>query len=708
MISIMRSYTIVFFSLLLISSIIIVSSFQNSFAEEIIATSTGFEDSTILELKNIRGNTASIDSVRIWLGGENEFKIFKTEQGWLGKKQLNGVIEFKSQNTINPGESVKFGIKTTAKNPIINWKAIDSTGKVISSASTKITDKETSQNQTDLNQPKIVTIKNESMFRFIPEQPNSNSDFRVIGENFVPNQSLDFYIENVFQESVLVDDKGRILFTSKTPTISNDERTEFILRDSGGNEKAISLRIQESENRTFSDIIKLSIGNTPKEVKRGETVSLIGNGTPNTTLTITSKQIDNTILHIDTIQVGSNGKWEHDNLFSPNLDLGVVSVEINDGKSTILRNFNVISAKIINISTEANQYEPGDLVKFSGYGIPNKEMSITLEDGIGSEIFSKSIGVGNSGQINFDIEIPRGSIDGTYILYSYQDNEEGITTFGIGQEPEDIISLRSLKLNYEGNEEIIITIQGKPNTQISLIVVDSTDNEQISDSINLGPDGIDIYKINPQQLDNGVFTIIETRTSGEETFTVGFTKGSGNISLQTTRNDYKNGEQVLIIGNTEKVGVLLDVTINDPNGKTIRTFETFSDKFGVFKIDNFKIPMDGKQGVWKINAKSGGNFSTTEFLVLGDSSDMIINLNKNNYNIGELVNISGSGVVNSATVTIRIFDFTDEEIDKLNITAKGNGEYLTIWKISKDLIAGEYEMVAADGKNTASIKFIIN
>ena len=84
----MGSHSILVFSLLLISSIIFVSGFNTSYADEVIATSTGFEDSTILELKNNRGNTESIDTVRIWLSGDNEFKSFKTEQGWMGKKQL--------------------------------------------------------------------------------------------------------------------------------------------------------------------------------------------------------------------------------------------------------------------------------------------------------------------------------------------------------------------------------------------------------------------------------------------------------------------------------------------------------------------------------------------------------------------------------------------------------------------------------------------
>ena len=89
----MRTLLLVIFSVFLISSVALVSSVQDSFADEVIGTSIGFEDSTILELKNSRGNTANIDSIRIWLSGDNEFKSFKTEQGWMGKKQLNGVIE---------------------------------------------------------------------------------------------------------------------------------------------------------------------------------------------------------------------------------------------------------------------------------------------------------------------------------------------------------------------------------------------------------------------------------------------------------------------------------------------------------------------------------------------------------------------------------------------------------------------------------------
>ncbi len=705
----MKSFMIMLFSLMAISSIIVFSSIENSYSDKVTATNIGFEYSTILELKNNRGNTDNIDSVRIWLNEDNEFKSFKTEQGWIGKKQLNGVIEFTAYEGVNPGDGVKFGIKTLEKNPTIHWKALDSRGDVISSASTIISESGIIDNDKTLNQPKVIGIKEDSIFRFIPEKPGANSSFRVIGENFVPNQNLDFYIDNKLKESIQVDKDGKILFTSQIPDIENDERTEFVLRDTGGTEKLLSLRISDSEKRIISQGVKLTLGNTPQEVKRGETITLEGVATPNSTLTITSKLPNGDILAINTIQVGFDGKWSYDNLFSPELELGTVSIEIDDGKSKALRNIEVISSRLINIETEYTKYEPGDVITFEGTGIPNKNMSIILEDSIGTEIVSRSVSTDDSGNIKFNIEIPRGSMDGTYVLLAFQDNEEGVTIFGVGQEPQPILVLRPSQLNYSTGETVRVTIQGPSNAQVSIIIIDSADREKISNTINLGPDGKEVYEIESSELPNGAYTMDARRgeSSGSTVFTVGLTTGSGAISVQTTKDDYKPGDQILILGNTGANNVLLDVTITDPDGKIIKRIETFSDKFSVFKVDNFRIPSDAVDGIWNINVKSGGNFSNASFVVTTENQGLTVSLNKKEYNIGEMVNILGTGARMSATVTIGIYDSENILIDELNITAKSNGEFSTIWLVPVDLEEGEYELRFDDGAGNTNFTFTV-
>ncbi|MBC8251360.1 MAG: hypothetical protein H8E89_07225 [Candidatus Nitrosopelagicus sp.] len=702
----MRTYSVVIFSLLVISSIVLVSSFESSFAEEIIVTSVGFEDSTILELKNSRGNTVYIDTVRIWLSEDNEFKSFKTEQGWMGKNTPQGVIVFTSQNEISPGEGVKFGIKTTKQNPSINWKAVDKNGEVISSAKTKTTNLEI--NDPGLNDSKVIGIKDESVFRFIPEKPTSDSDFRIVGTNFVPKQSLDFYIGNEFKNTIKVDEDGKILFTSKTPVTINEERTEFILRDSGGNEKILSMRISESDKREISEIVKLSIDNTSKDVKRGEVVNLTGLSTPNSTITITLKHSSGDILHIDTIAVQATGQWNYESLFASNLDLGTVSIEIDDGKSRILRDFQIISAELINVFAQQTMYQSGDTVSFSGKAIPNQVMSISLENETGAEIFSRSISVGETGNVDFDIPISRDDGEGTYILHLYQGDEEGISTFGVGQEPKALLILKPTKLNFQVNEDVEVLILGVPNAQVALILIDSATRELFSDSINLGANGRMLYEIDSDRLSTGSFILNAQRgeSIGEARFTVGFTTGSGLISIQTTKDEYRQGESILILGNTATSNVLLDITIIDPTGKTIKKYETYSDQNG-FKIDNFRIPIDGETGVWKIGTKSGSNFSQIEFSVLGNSDILILILDKDIYKTNDVVAIEGSGA-RSASISLKIINSLGEKVVELNITGTNEGKFTTFWQIPIESPVGEYEMIADDGIRNTTTNFTIN
>ncbi|MCH7967484.1 MAG: biofilm-associated protein, partial [Thaumarchaeota archaeon] len=125
----------IFLSIILLFSIIVITISSNAYAEEINVKSFAFEETTIIEFTN--DSNEGINTFRIWLGSDFSFKSFKTEKGWVGEKTPLGVIIFTSSETIKPGESVKFGVKTDIVKPGINWKALDKednqldTGKVL-------------------------------------------------------------------------------------------------------------------------------------------------------------------------------------------------------------------------------------------------------------------------------------------------------------------------------------------------------------------------------------------------------------------------------------------------------------------------------------------------------------------------------------------------------------------------------------------------
>ena len=686
---------------------------QPAYGDVITAKSTSLDYSSILELKNSRGNDFNIDSVRIWLTEDNSFKSFKTENGWTGKFEIGGqVLVFSPQDSVKPGESVKFGLKTDQKNPLINWKALDNNGNVLQTAA--VITKQSSKDQTpQINQPKITAIKDDSTFRFIPEKPTIGSAFRIIGENFIPNQNVEFYIGDTMIKSIKINADGKFISTGIVPDNITEDRTNFILLDSGGTEKMLSLRLSNAENRELSTDVKISIEFTAKEVKRGDLVKLQGSATPDTTLTITTKNKLGKILDINTVTSGFDGKWEFDHLFPINFNLGKIFVDITDGKTTAVRNFDVISSQLINIEPVQKRYEIGDYVKFVGSAIPNKQLTVILKDPVDVEIFSKTIPIDSTGDVGFDVEIDAGYTEGTYILQAFQGAETEISVVGIGVQPQQVLVLSTSELNYSAGSIIDLSIQGEPHSSVSLVVIDESDETKVNDTVILDDNGNFIYEIDANDIGTGAFTVEArhgTSSRGDTVFTVGLSTGAGLIEFQTTKDQYALGDQILVIGKTSN-SVILTVKINDPNGQLFREFEIFSDRIGTFKVDNLRIPLNAITGNWSLEIGSGTNFVEKIFSVVIDTNTIQIIIDKEDgvYNDGEMIGIN---VVNA-----KIGDYVDiiisdnggiNVLDTLRIgPVTGTGEFYTLWKVPKNIEEGTYEISLSDSRSSNSISFSV-
>ena len=675
---------------------------------EIIANSFGLENSTILELKNSRGNSVEIDSVRIWLSGENSFQSFKTEQGWMGKNTPQGVIIFSSQDLLKPGEVVKFGIKTSVEKPVINWKALDTNGNIIKTAQI-ITDTEITDVK-EIIQPKSVAIKDDSTFRLIPTKLSPGSDFRVIGNNFVPNQSLNFYINEKITNTFSTDSNGSFLITNQVPESTNAERTQFLISDSVGAETEISIRLTEQEKRTIGQSLQLVFDETPTTVKRGQSITLQGVATPENTLTITSSQNTLGIISIETITTGSDGKWSFENLFSPELELETITIKISDGKDLIERNIDVISSKLIRINSEEPRYEPGDVITFTGNAIANTDLLYYLEDPKGSEIISDLITVDSSGIITFEIQTELSQMKGTYVLHANQGKENGISVVGLGEEPVEVIVVDSTKLNYNTNEKIKIQIQGQPNATVAIIILDDSSKEKISDTVNLGADGFHTYEIESNELSVGTY-VVEVRhgkARGDTVFSIGLTQGSGVITMQTTKDEYNAGESILLMGNTG-ANSLLTLTLYNSEGTVVKQVEVFTSKNGAFQSDKFRIPNDPEIGQWSIKAKSGGNTAEHSFTVtkILEGVAVLVDKESRTYSLSEIITISGAGANPSTALDIKFLDSGGNEIsDKLTIYATNTGAYITSIPVAviipSDLVPGEFTILVEDPLTSSS------
>jgi hypothetical protein len=688
----------------------------NAYAEIVDAKSFSFEETTIIEFTN--SGKEDVNSFRIWLGSDINFKSFKTENGWIGEKTPQGVIIFTSQESVKPGESIKIGVKTDKTNPGINWKALDKneteieTGKTIPKELPKpITNEKPRGENSD------VGISSDSVFRIVPDKPNVGSTIRVIGENFGAMQEFDFFINSDKIGSFVTNDAGYFMTTLKIPENIDADRVDFFVKDKQGEEKKISLRLGDIESRIpETENVKLTIKGIPEIIHRGDFIEVSGTAQPNSGITASIKDMNGKIINTRTAQADSKGDWKVAEPIIVPIDapFGRYSAVISDGREEISTSWILESGKVIIITPTTLMFSPGDVMKFNGTALPNKPLEIILEDPLEDEKFSDIIQVSESGIVEFEYPT-KANVDkeGTWTLTVTQEGSKELIYAGLGVIPSIPINIEFDKLNYKATETAIATLTGLPSDKLSLLIVDPSDKEKIfSDGstripITLQQDGKKIFNLDLNGYASGVYTAVINKGSAKssETFTVGLQAASGEIKISSTKLDYRPGEPVLVLGKSNS-NALLTLELIDPDGDIWKTKEVFSDKEGNIKGGELRIPSKAKEGTWTINAKSGSNFDKVQIEVITSVSEGL------SVTVSQGIEIPGFGksinikVVNAIqTVQMEITTSSGTIIETLSFPASGSGEVKQPWFIPKGTLPGTYTIKVKDAQNTAETTF---
>jgi hypothetical protein len=692
-----------FLSLLLVVSLFSAFSLNEVYAQEKVVTakSIGFEETTIIEFEN-NGET-EIQTFRIWLGNDVSFKSFKTEKGWTGEKTPQGVIIFTASEPIKFGQSVKFGVKTDKSQPAINWKAIDKNQNELEIGKTLVTE----------SPSKPITegvgILSDSTFRLIPEKPNVGATVRVTGEKFVSNHKFDFYVGSKFLESFETNDDGYFIFTTKLPETQIAERVDFIVKDKQGNEKTISLRLGDTEPRMTQEQVRLTIDGLPSTINPGDVLLISGTGNPGGTITGKIKNPEGSVVTTEAVPVSPQGKWSFQTIVSLDIPLGKYEAEISDGLDTIQRTWMVESSKVIHITPTKIKFDPGETLTFNGTAIPNQKIEVILENPKGVEIFSDIIQPKSDGFFEIKFPTEQSSVQGTYALIAFQGEDSEIVLVGLGELPEVQLVTKMDKLNYKSGETAIISLIGPSSSTLSLLIIDPSDKPKWDDTIILGPDGKKDYELDLTGFASGVYTTVITRgnAQAEEKFSVGLQFGSGEISVSTTKLDYKPGDSVLVLGNSG-ANILLTITLYDPDGNEVKKKEAFTNKAGHYSEGSFRIPSDAKIGVWKVKAVSGPNFAESDFQVLtSEEQGMVVFVEsiETISSVGKIVNIRIVGA--SQTTIISILSNEGVEVGHLEFVPTGAGNLDTPWPVPKDTPPGVYTIKVKDAFNTAETTFVL-
>ena len=702
-------------SILVLFSISLILIPSEGYAEEIDVVSNGLDETAIITVAN--NSDKEINTFRVWLGGEFNFESFKTEKGWTGEKNEQGVIIFTSSETIKPNELVKFGIKADKINPVINWKALDQENKIIDTGVIKLNKlSEVNQNpDIKLNQNyknEGTSIFTESTFRVIPDKPNAGSTIRVTGDQFAASQKFEFYIDTEKIGDFITDENGHFITTMKIPNVEKESRIDFKIIGHDQTEKKISLRLGENENRLpETKNIKLEVKGISNIVYPGDILNLEGTGIPGKVIIVEIANPEKDIINTRTVKIDNVGNWKMLESINIPFDavLGKYSITVSDGINHILKNWNVETNKTIIINPEKIKFDAGELIKFTGTALPNIPLELILEDSLGDEMTSDILEVDSSGVVEFEYQTTENDDkEGTWTLIATQKNTKEFIYVGYDEIPTIPVNLEFDKSTYQNTDTAVISLVGKPSDKITLIIITPSGSTQGADEIiQLREDGRGEYNLDLSGYTSGIYTAVAkiSGSQSSEIFSVGLQVGSGPIDAKTTQTEYQQGERILLLGST-KPNTLMTATLVDPNGMKVKTVEMPSNNIGTFTEERLRIPSNGEPGLWTINVASGTNLDTVELNVFSTILEGMTVKTAEEIKQGELLKIS---IIAShkTSVIIEIIDMDGGVMSDLGCTTTKEFVCETFWAVPKDAIPGTYTIKVNDAISSNETTFEI-
>jgi len=704
-------------SVIILFSVSIIFIPSNGYAEEISVESMGVEKTSIITFTN--DGKQDVKTFRIWLSQDANFESFKTEKGWIGEKNSQGVIVFSSSESIKENQSVKFGIKTDKPNPVINWKGVDTTNSVIDSgviSTTKI--QKVNQNPNIESNKNIIDTDGEifsnSVFRIIPDKPNVGSTIRVVGENFGTLQYFDFYIDNTRIGSFETDNNGNFITTMEIPKNISEDRIDFKIKNNQGEEKIVSLRIGESQNRLEKvENSKITINGIDNVVNRGDNLDLFGTASPGSTIIIEIKDPQQKTINSRTEKVDGVGNWKLDSPINIPFDapFGKYTITTSDGRNQNLKYWTIETNKTILLNPTEIMFDSGSIVKFNGTATPNQLIELVLENSLGNEITSDIITVGESGYVEFEYQTKENDdLEGTWTLIATQNKIKEFIYVGYGEMPSIPVNLEFDKTNYKTSENAIISLLGKPSEILKIMIINpsgSISGEEIQ--VKLQEDGRGTYELDLTGFGSGIYTAVAQKGNAQssEKFSVGLQLGSGPITAQTTQTEYSQGDRILLIGSTNP-NVLLKAALVDPNGIEIKSLEIPSKSDGTFTVNELKIPTNAISGTWKINVISGSNLDKSEFEVVAPNENGIT------IDVGETIKIPGFGesikvgitTTKKTSITMQVSDKSYNSVgEPLSCTPTMDFKCEILWTFPKNIIPGTYIITVSDSISSAETSF---
>ena len=706
----------IFASVLLVFSIFTLLSISEVNADETISVSAkSYQNTIIIEFEN--ESTSKIKTIKMWLGGDATFKSFKAEPDW-GYTPGSEVVVFTATNTLNPGESVKFGLVTNEKVNGINWRVFDQNKNQIGEEAIKTLIQEISHTTPSFIEEESEAVEQaketgSALYgtkKFIPEKLRVGSDVRLAGNGFGAEEELKLYLDTTILKSVNTDEQGNFLTTISIPDTYDTGTSEFIIKDESGNFQSTNINIEEQKNR-FLKTTEFVINSIPTGIRYDEMLTFSGNAYPQSAVVITMESVDDRYLEkTRVVTADSNGVWVFEEMIDRTDTTGEKYVIFKNNQDTTTKNITVKSDYTINVSASALRYNMGETVSIIGSSESNTDTTIWIKDQDKRIVHYDIFTTNSNGNLNYQFVVDAKFSSGTYTAIIKQaGGGSDATIFGIQQYPTTTIIALMEQTNFPLNSHAVMNIIGPQLTKLSITILDSNDSVKLTDSVMTTSSGKAKYTVDLTGLTSGIYRAAVSATNVQDAakFSIGLETGSGPISLVTTQENYSPGESILIIGNTGS-NAGLTLTLYDPSGNIVSKTETFSDSSGNFSTENIGIPTDGSLGNWKITAHSRLDSKSIEINVsVPMGLGLTLQIEEQNFVPGDTVLIKGVGQSDSSRLTVEIIDADNQVIVLLATPITSDGMFSLPWNIPTNISTGMYTVKVSDAVNSSSAEIFI-
>jgi len=708
------STSAIFISVLLVLSIFTLISISEVNAAEVISVNAkGYENTIIIEFEN--ESASKIKTIKVWPGGEVTFTSFKSEPGWGGGKYSDGkLLIFTATNTLNPGESVKFGLVTDEKVNAINWKVLDPNDNDIDKG--KISIQVISETSSDIIEEEIKEVEQAKEAggelygtkKFIPEKIRVGSDIRLLGSGFDSEKNLKLYLDSTILKSVNTDKQGNFLTTISIPDAYNVGTSEFIIKDESENIQTTNINVKEPKNR-FLKTSNFEVNSIPAEIRYEETLTISGNAYPQSAIIIAFENNERILEKIRVVSANANGEWVFEETIERTDNLGEKFIIFKNNQDKITKTLTIKSDYLIQISASAVRYNAGETVTITGTAEPNKNTTVWVKDENKKIVLYDVFTSNADGSLNYEFVTDDTFSSGTYTVIIKQESGSDAALFGIGQYPTSLIVALMEKTNFELNSKAILNIVGPASSNLSISILDSNDNIEMTDSITSSSIGKNKYSIDLDGLDSGVYRVAVSSTNIQDSvkFSIGLESSSGPISLVSTKANYSPGESILILGNTGNNARII-ITLLDPSGNVSAITETFSDSTGGFSTTDIGIPSDGVLGNWKLTAHNRLDNNNVEINVsIPTGKSLTLQIEETQFSIGDVIIIKGIGQSDSNRLEIQITNESGEEIASLHTPITSSGTFSLPWTVPAGFDTGTYTITVSDDENSSSFEIFI-